>query len=207
MVEAEDARAPAVEVAPARAACQAAIETEVRMSDPVEVLDFWLGEIGPEGWYSGARRGGRCLRGALWRSGDGRARGRAGALGGWPGRHAGLSDPDRPVSAQYPSRQALAFASDPLAPASRAQGAGGGLGSGRARTRAAVFLHAVRAFRGSWPIRIWPCELMEERMPSAPDMTLHARAHREMIARFGRFPGRNAALGRESTAAGGGVSG
>jgi uncharacterized protein (DUF924 family) len=23
------------------------------MSDPVEVLDFWLGEIGPEGWYAG----------------------------------------------------------------------------------------------------------------------------------------------------------
>lgn len=23
------------------------------MSDPVEVLDFWLGEIGPKGWYAG----------------------------------------------------------------------------------------------------------------------------------------------------------
>ena len=23
------------------------------MSDPVEVLEFWLGEIGPEGWYAG----------------------------------------------------------------------------------------------------------------------------------------------------------
>jgi len=30
-------------------------------------------------------------------------------------------------------------------------------------------------------------------------MALHARAHREIIARFGRFPFRNAALGREST--------
>jgi uncharacterized protein (DUF924 family) len=30
-------------------------------------------------------------------------------------------------------------------------------------------------------------------------MALHARAHREMIARFGRFPLRNAALGRENT--------
>ena len=27
----------------------------------------------------------------------------------------------------------------------------------------------------------------------------HARAHREIIRRFGRFPYRNAALGREST--------
>jgi uncharacterized protein (DUF924 family) len=39
----------------------------------------------------------------------------------------------------------------------------------------------------------------EERMAVDPDMALHARAHREMIARFGRFPLRNAALGRENT--------
>ncbi len=37
--------------------------------------------------------------------------------------------------------------------------------------------------------------LMEERMGSDPEMALHARAHREMIARFGRFPLRNAAWG------------
>ena len=23
------------------------------MADPVEVLDFWLGEVGPDGWYTG----------------------------------------------------------------------------------------------------------------------------------------------------------
>ena len=43
-------------------------------------------------------------------------------------------------------------------------------------------------------------ELMAERMPSDPEMLLHARAHQEIIARFGRFPTRNAALGRVSTA-------
>ena len=42
--------------------------------------------------------------------------------------------------------------------------------------------------------------LMQDRMTD-PELLLHARAHREMIARFGRFPGRNAALGREPTAA------
>jgi uncharacterized protein (DUF924 family) len=40
--------------------------------------------------------------------------------------------------------------------------------------------------------------LMETRMPSDPDMALHARAHAEVIRRFGRFPTRNAALGRVS---------
>jgi uncharacterized protein (DUF924 family) len=43
--------------------------------------------------------------------------------------------------------------------------------------------------------------LMEERLSSDPDMALHARAHREVIRRFGRFPTRNAALGRESSPA------
>ena len=41
--------------------------------------------------------------------------------------------------------------------------------------------------------------LMEERLPESPDTLLHARAHREVIRRFGRFPTRNAALGRENT--------
>ena len=41
--------------------------------------------------------------------------------------------------------------------------------------------------------------LLTERMGSDPEMALHARAHQAVIARFGRFPGRNAALGRTST--------
>ncbi|MCU0801848.1 MAG: DUF924 domain-containing protein, partial [Rhodobacteraceae bacterium] len=41
--------------------------------------------------------------------------------------------------------------------------------------------------------------LLETRLSSDPDMALHARAHAEVIRRFGRFPTRNAALGRIST--------
>jgi uncharacterized protein (DUF924 family) len=41
--------------------------------------------------------------------------------------------------------------------------------------------------------------LMETRMTSNPDLALHARAHAEVIRRYGRFPTRNAALGRVST--------
>ncbi len=46
--------------------------------------------------------------------------------------------------------------------------------------------------------------LMQTRMPEADpagNNDLHARVHREIIARFGRFPYRNAALGREMTPA------
>jgi uncharacterized protein (DUF924 family) len=43
-------------------------------------------------------------------------------------------------------------------------------------------------------------ELMTQRVPSDPDLALHARAHAEIIRRFGRFPFRNAALDRVSSA-------
>ena len=41
---------------------------------------------------------------------------------------------------------------------------------------------------------------LTERLSSEPDKALHARAHQEVIRRYGRFPTRNAALGRPSTA-------
>lgn len=40
-----------------------------------------------------------------------------------------------------------------------------------------------------------------ERMQGDETFMLHARAHREVIRQFGRFPHRNAALGRKTTAA------
>jgi uncharacterized protein (DUF924 family) len=43
--------------------------------------------------------------------------------------------------------------------------------------------------------------LILTRMPETGDRTIdHARAHREVIRQFGRFPYRNAALGRRSRA-------
>ena len=43
--------------------------------------------------------------------------------------------------------------------------------------------------------------LCEERLGEDSGTARHARAHRDLIARFGRFPHRNAALGRPSTSA------
>ena len=41
--------------------------------------------------------------------------------------------------------------------------------------------------------------LMKIRLPESRDHLIHARAHREVIRRFGRFPTRNVALARRST--------
>nr|NIS42147.1 DUF924 domain-containing protein [Desulfuromonadales bacterium] len=38
--------------------------------------------------------------------------------------------------------------------------------------------------------------LMKERMPESQENLLHAKAHREVIRQFGRFPYRNAVLNR-----------
>ena len=43
--------------------------------------------------------------------------------------------------------------------------------------------------------------LVVDRMPEAEETLRHARAHRKVIRQFGRFPYRNNALGRQSTAA------
>jgi uncharacterized protein (DUF924 family) len=42
-------------------------------------------------------------------------------------------------------------------------------------------------------------QLLTERLASDPEMSLHARAHRSIVGRFGRFPFRNQALGRDTT--------
>ncbi|GAB1363479.1 DUF924 family protein [Rhodobacter sp.] len=168
------------------------------MSDPVAVLDFWLDEIGPEGWYAGTPEvDDSCATGF----GDLVDAAREGNLEHWIDGPAGtlayliLTD-------QFPRNvyrgKALSFASD-------------------IRARAA----ARRALDEGWDLKVpeperqffyMPLEhsedmadqdlavrLMEERMSSDPEMALHARAHREMIRRYGRFPLRNAALGRESS--------
>jgi uncharacterized protein (DUF924 family) len=168
------------------------------MSDPVEVLDFWLGEIGPAGWYAGtAEIDDACAVrfGALV------AAARDGGLEHWV-------DGPAPTLAyliltdQFPRNihrnTALAFASDD-----------------RARAAARVALAAGWDIAAPEPERQFfymPFEhsedmadqdlavrLMQERLALAPDMALHAQAHREIIRRFGRFPARNVALGRAMT--------
>ena len=169
------------------------------MSDPIEVLDYWLGAVGPEGWYAGgADLDGEitALFAPIW------AAAHEGALDHWAegcvGTLAYLI-----VCDQFPRNMyrgsAMAFATD-------------------ARARAA----AKRAIAMGWDLEApeperqffyMPLEhsedmadqdlavaYMTERLSSQPDMVLHARSHREIIARFGRFPFRNAALGRASTA-------
>lgn len=169
------------------------------MTNPVEVLGFWLDEVGPEGWYAGGEDlDGECRD----RFGDLVDAARSGGLDHWVegpvGTLAYLVLTDQ-LPRNIHRGTALAFAADPLA---------------RAAARKAIdlgwdmqvpepdrqffylpFEHSEDAADQALAV-----DLIGARLAENPESLLHARAHQEIIRRFGRFPFRNAALGRETTA-------
>ncbi|KIN66330.1 hypothetical protein Z946_342 [Sulfitobacter noctilucicola] len=171
------------------------------MTDPQEILSFWLDEVGPKGWYA--------QDDAL----DTEIRNRF--EDGW---HAAC-DGKFSLWLTYPSG-ALAYIilTDQF---SRNMYRGEGQAFASDRMGLAV---AKSAIARNWDMMIDPparqffymplmhseslidqdrcVRLMCERMPKeGANNLLHARAHREVIRQFGRFPYRNAALSRCSTAA------
>lgn len=168
------------------------------MSDPIEVLDFWLGEIGPEGWYFGGDAVDAACRdrfGDLWTAAhdggiDHWAEGTVGTL-------AFLIVTDQ-MARNIHRGSALAFATDARArlAARRAVEAGWDLEAPEPERQ---FFYMPFEHSEDMADQDLAVALISERMASAPDMAVHARAHRAIIARFGRFPFRNAARGLEST--------
>lgn len=170
------------------------------MADPVGVLDFWLGQIGPQGWYAGGDALDALCRDEfadLWQAA------RAGHLDHWIDGTVGtlafviLTD-------QLPRNmfrgQADAFATDAQARAAARTALAAGWDMAAPQPERQFFYmpfeHSEDAADQDLAV-----DLMVNRMADHPDMALHARAHREMITRFGRFPARNAAMGRVSTEA------
>ena len=162
-----------------------------------EILAFWIDEIGPEGWY----KGGAALD-ALCRDRflDDWEKGRRGDYAQWtttaPNALALLILLD-----QFPRNmfrgEARAFATDRQARAvAKAM-----IASGRQAELEPEEQHFVR-------LPLIHSETIADQeqgvrncllLGTPADNLLHARAHRHVIRRFGRFPFRNAALGRAST--------
>ena len=169
------------------------------MSSPERVLSFWLDEVGPDGWYKEDEELDQRIRDEfldLWQSAT------EGALSMW---------------LTYPSG-ALAYLilTDQL-PRNMFRGSAKAF----ATDRAAVAV-AKSAIDKNWDLKIDEparqffylplmhsenlCDqdrcvrLMCNRMTETEDTHLmHARAHREVIRQFGRFPYRNDALERNTT--------
>ncbi|SEN66400.1 DUF924 family protein [Palleronia pelagia] len=167
------------------------------MTTPEEVLAFWLDEVGPEGWYKSDDGLDDTIRSRFTPVYE---QATEGGLSLW------LTYPSGTlaylvVTDQFPRNM---FRED-----SRAYD----------MDRFARAAAKVSIARG-WDLKIDPparqffylplmhsenlsdqdrcVRLFAERMPEATANLLHARAHREVIRDFGRFPHRNAALGRNS---------
>jgi uncharacterized protein (DUF924 family) len=168
------------------------------MSDPVEVLDFWLGEVGPADWYAGGEALDDDCRerfGDVWQAAH------DGGLEHWVEGAAGtlayLVICDQ-LARNIHRGSALAFATDAraLAAAKRAVAEGWDL---QAPEPERQFFYMPFEHSEHPDDQATAVQLLTERLASDPEMALHARAHQAIIARFGRFPFRNAALGRQTT--------
>jgi uncharacterized protein (DUF924 family) len=171
------------------------------MVTPEQIVTFWVDEVGPEGWYTAdAARDDEILKRfrATWDEA------REGACGLWLTNATGtlgyiiLTD-------QFPRNM---FRNDPRAFATDC--------SARAAAKVAIdrgwdrrvaeparqFLYMPLVHSENLCDQDRAVRLMALRMPeTGADNLRHAKAHREVIREFGRFPYRNAALERETSAA------
>ena len=169
------------------------------MKTPEEVLAYWLDELGLAGWYAGGEAIDAAIRERFRATWDAAM---AGGLGLWLTYPSGLLAYVI-VTDQFPRNMfrgtAAAYASDrrALAAAHVAVDRGWDLRFDPPARRSFYmpFEHSECLTDQDRAVR-----LMKERIGDA-ELLLHARAHRDIIRRYGRFPFRNAHLGRATTEA------
>ena len=168
------------------------------MSDPIEVLDFWLGEVGPEGWYAGGAVLDAAIRdrfAEVWQAA------KDGGLEHWVSGPAGalayLVICDQ-MARNMHRGQADSFATDAQARAAARLALEAGWDMDVPEPERQFFYMPFQHSEDAADQAL-ALALKQERLPGDPQLALHARAHQEIIRRFGRFPGRNAALGRTDT--------
>lgn len=168
------------------------------MDDPQSVLDFWLGECSPEDWYSGDPELDAEIRenfSDLWEAAL------QGGLDHWiegpAGTLAFLIVCDQ-FSRNIWRGKARAFATDPQARAAARRAIDHGWDMAAPEPERQFF---YLPFEHSEHLedQALAVHLFRERMPEGEESLIHARAHEAIIKTFGRFPFRNAALGRPNT--------
>ncbi|WP_108483995.1 DUF924 family protein [Oceaniglobus ichthyenteri] len=166
------------------------------MASPEDVAAFWLDEVGPKGWYAGGAKLDRDVRDRFEETWE---KARDGALSQWLTYPSGtlayiiLTD-------QFPRNMfrdtAQAFETDSLAMAAAKMAITQGWDM-RIDGAARQFFYMPLMHSENLCDQDRCVRLFLTRMPdSGASNLLHARVHREIIRKFGRFPYRNAALGR-----------
>ncbi|MHA6344171.1 DUF924 family protein [Roseivivax sp. CAU 1761] len=169
------------------------------MVGPEDILAFWLDEVGPQGWYTQDDTLDATIRERFLGTWEAAMDGQFGLWLTYPsGALAYIILLD-----QFPRNMfrgsARAFASDRIALAAAKQAVHRGWDLKIAEPARQFFylplMHSENLCDQDRCVR-----LMKERMPeSGGDSLVHAKAHREIIRQFGRFPYRNDALSRNTT--------
>lgn len=166
-----------------------------------DVLRFWLEEAGPAKWYANDEAFDEEIRQRfmpLWEEA------RDGKLDGW------MSHPRKALALiilldQFPRNMfrgsATAFSTDKKAKSAACAALKNGWDERFPEMARQFFylpfMHSEALSDQDHSVRLY-CQKMPD---SRQDSLIHAVAHREIIRRYGRFPYRNAALGRTSSSA------
>lgn len=169
------------------------------MVGPEEVLSFWLDEVGPDGWYDANDALDEDIRKRFLSTWE---QGLEGTFSLW------LTYPSGALAYiilmdQFPRNMfrgsSKAFASDRIALAAAKSSIERGWDM-RIDEPARQFFYMPLMHSENLCDQDRCVRLMCERMPESREHNLlHARAHREVIRQFGRFPYRNEALDRSPT--------
>lgn len=168
------------------------------MANPAEILAFWLDETGPKGWYSGGEELDQVIRD---RFGETYKQACSGALSLWLTYPSGtlayiilLDQFSRNMFRDTPK----AFATDGIARAAAKAAIAKGWDT-KIDEPARQFFYMPLVHSECLSDQDRAVRLIKTRMPETGEGNLlHAKAHREVIRRFGRFPTRNEALSRET---------
>ena len=162
---------------------------------PAEISRFWIDEVGPKGWYTQSDALDQAIRDRFMAAWIDAPRLAAEWVGTAEGALAALILTD-----QFPRNMfrndARAYSTDPLALriASSAIEAGHDLSTPEP---ARQFFYLPFEHSEALADQDRAVALFAERMPG--ENQIHAQDHRDTIAKFGRFPWRNEALGRTPT--------
>jgi uncharacterized protein (DUF924 family) len=168
---------------------------------PEEIVAFWVDEVGPKGWYERDDTVDAACRERFLEAWE---EARDGGLEGWkcgPRRTLAYLILTDQLPRNMFREDGRAFATDERARAAAHRGIAQGWD-----------MRIPEPQRQFFYLPLMHSEVLEDqeralrliltRMPATgAGNVLHARAHREVIRRYGRFPHRNAVLGRTTTGA------
>ncbi len=167
------------------------------MTRPDDILAYWLDEVGQEGWYKASDDLDAEVRDRFMEAWE---LGRDGSYSLWLTYAAGtlayviLLD-------QFPRNMfrgdQKSFSTDAVALAAAKMAIGRDWDT-RIDPPARQFFYLPLMHSENLSDQERCVRLMKTRLPDQIDNLQHARAHREVIRRYGRFPYRNAALGRST---------